>query len=182
MPHRKHGASATGHDAGHVQPLEGIEMKTWIKRTLAGVFGASLLFGGLAACSHHAHGPWGATATDAERAEWRAHMVDRVAGRLDLDAAQKARLATLSDTLAAQRKTVIGSTDPRADVQSLVAGERFDRDKAQSLIDTKTAAMREASPAVIAAAADFYDSLRPEQQAKVREFMQGRGHRHGWRG
>ncbi len=29
--------------------------------------------------------------------------------------------------------------------------------------------------------ADFYDSLKPEQQAKVREFMARRGH-HGWRG
>jgi hypothetical protein len=34
---------------------------------------------------------------------------------------------------------------------------------------------------VIAAMADFYDSLKPEQQAKVREFMARRGGRHGWR-
>ena len=157
-------------------------MKTWIKRTLVGVFGASVLFGALAACSHHAYAPWSGNATDAERSEWRSHMVDRVAGKLDLDAAQKARLAALADTLAAQRKALIGSADPRAEVQSLVAGEHFDRARAQSLVDSKTVAMREASPAVIAAAADFYDSLRPEQQAKVREFMQHRGHGHGWRG
>ena len=34
-------------------------MKTWIKRTLIGLFGAGVLFGGLAACSHgprHGHG------------------------------------------------------------------------------------------------------------------------------
>lgn len=155
-------------------------MKTWIRRTLVGVFGVSVLFGGLAACSHPAHAPWSGPTTDAERAEWRSRMVDRIGSKLDLDAAQKVRLAALADTLAAQRKTVIGGTDPRAEVQSLVAGEHFDRARAQSLIDAKTAAMREASPAVITAAADFYDSLRPEQQAKVREFMQRRGH--GWRG
>jgi periplasmic protein CpxP/Spy len=182
MPRRKHGAAPTGDDAGHVQPREGIAMKTWIRRALVGLFGASVLFGGLAACSHPARAPWSDAATDADRAEWRAHMVERVAGKLDLDAAQKARLAALSDTLAAQHKAVIAGTDPRADLQSLVAGERFDRAKAQSLVDTKTAALREASPAVIAAAADFYDSLRPEQQARLREFMQRRGHRHGWHG
>jgi protein CpxP len=34
---------------------------------------------------------------------------------------------------------------------------------------------------VIAAAADFFDNLRPEQQQKVREFMDRRGRwsRHG---
>ena len=31
-------------------------MKTWLKRTLIGVFGASLLFGGLAACAQRHHG------------------------------------------------------------------------------------------------------------------------------
>lgn len=160
-------------------------MKTWIKRSLIGLFGASVLVGGLAACSHRPHGfgPWGGPASEAERNEWRAQMVERVAARLDLDEVQKAKLTILADTMAAQRKAVIGdTTDPRAEFQSLVAGDRFDRAKAQSLVDAKTNAMREASPAVIEAAADFYDSLRPEQQAKVREFMQRRGRRHGWHG
>jgi len=155
-------------------------MKPWIKRTLAGLFGASVLLGGLAACSHRPHAPWSSSASETDRAEWRARMVERMAGKLDLDAAQKAKLAALADTLAAQRKAVMGSTDARAEVRSLVAGERFDRARAQSLVDEKSRAMREASPAVIAAAADFYDSLRPEQQAQVREFMQRRGHRQGW--
>ena len=44
--------------------------------------------------------------------------------------------------------------------------------------DAKTAAVQSKSPELIAAVGDFYDSLRPEQQQKVREFMQ-RG-RHGW--
>lgn len=154
-----------------------------MKRTLIGLFGASVLVGGLAACSHRPHGlsRWGNPASDAERAEWRARMVDRVAGKLELDDAQKAKLVTLADTLAAQRKAMMGgATDPRTEIQSLMATERFDRAKAQSLVDAKTSAIREASPVVIAAAADFYDSLKPEQQAKVRDFMQRGGHRHGW--
>ena len=159
-------------------------MKTWIKRTLIGVFGASALIGGLSACSHRAHGPWGSTTlSEADQVKWRAQMVERVGGRLELDAAQKARLAVLADTLAAQRKAVMGSSaDPRTELQAMIAGERFDRSRAQALVETKTGALREASPAVIAAAADFYDSLDPAQQQKVRDVLARAGHRHGWHG
>lgn len=158
-------------------------MKTWLKRTLVGVFGASVLFGGLAACSHRGHGPWsGAPRSEAEQAEWRARMVERAGSRLELDAAQKAKLGLLADTLAAQRKTVMSGTDPRAELRAMVAGERFDRGRAQSLVDAKTAALREVSPAVIAAAADFYDSLNATQQQKVRDLLARGGRRHGWQG
>ena len=42
----------------------------------------------------------------------------------------------------------------------------------------KTDALRSGSPEVIAALGDFYDSLNPAQQQKVRDFMSRRG---GWR-
>jgi len=73
---------------------------------------------------------------------------------------------------------MIGSTpDPRAAVRGLVAGEKFDRAKAQALVAEKTAALNAASPEVIAALGDFYDSLDATQQAKVRELMD---RRRGW--
>jgi periplasmic protein CpxP/Spy len=171
-------------DAVHVQPTWRVTMRTWIKRTLIGVFGASVLFGGLAACSHRSsHGHWGGgNVSEAEQLKWRERMLDKAGSRLDLDAAQKAKLAVLAETLAAQRKAVMaGTADPRAELQALVAGERFDRNRAQSFVDGKASAIRTASPAVIAATADFYDSLKPEQQQKVREML-NRGGRHGWRG
>lgn len=106
-------------------------------------------------------------------------MVERVAGKLDLDGEQKKRLATLADTLQAQRAALAGpGGDPRAEVRALVAGEKFDRARAQTLVAQKTATLGTGSPQVIAALADFYDSLNPTQQAKVREFMERR--RHGW--
>ena len=99
-----------------------------------------------------------------------------------LDEAQKAKLGVLADKLRAQRNALVGSTtDPRAELQSLVAGPTFDRAKAKSLVEAKTGAITTQSPEVIAAMADFYDSLKPEQQTKVRELMARRGH-HGWRG
>ena len=56
-------------------------------------------------------------------------------------------------------------------MQALVAGDKFDRTRAQSLVAEKTAALNAKSPEVVAALGDFYDSLSPSQQQKVREFM-----------
>ena len=157
-------------------------MKPWLKRTLIGVFGASVLVGGLAACAqraHHGYG-WRAMSED-DAATMKARLVDKVGSRLELDEAQKAKLGTLADKLREQRNALVGSTtDPRAEIASLVAGPSFDRAKATALVSAKTAAITSKSPEVITAMADFYDSLQPEQQAKVREFMAKRGH-HGWR-
>jgi len=50
---------------------------------------------------------------------------------------------------------------------------------AQALLEGKTRAVQAQGPKVIAAMADFYDSLTPAQQAKVRERMDKGGHR-GW--
>jgi Spy/CpxP family protein refolding chaperone len=153
-------------------------MKTWIKRTLAGLFGATVLLGGIAACSHHPHGHGWRALSEQDAAEMKARLVDRAAGRLDLDEAQKAKLGVLADKLREQRNALVaGTPDPRAELQSLVAGSTFDRAKAQALVEAKTGAISARSPDVIAAAADFYDSLKPEQQAKVRELMSAR---RGW--
>jgi Spy/CpxP family protein refolding chaperone len=154
-------------------------MKRWLKRTLIGVFGASVLFGGLAACSHrYQHGGDWNSMSDEDVAKRKAWMMDRVGSRLDLDDAQKAKLGALADQLRAQRQALTGGTDPRAEIQSLVAGNTFDRAKAKAFIDGKAQTIQSKSPELIAALGDFYDSLRPEQQQKVRDFM-SRGH-HGW--
>ncbi len=155
-------------------------MKIWIKRTLIGLFGGAVLLGGMAACGnrmHHGHG-WQAM-SEADSAEFKSRVVEKAGRKLDLDEAQKARLAVLVDRLREQRNALVGSTtDPRAELNALVAGTTFDRARAQALVTTKTDALRSKSPEVIAAAADFFDSLRPEQQAELRELM-SRGKRWG---
>jgi protein CpxP len=158
-------------------------MKLWLKRTLIGLLGASVLVGGIAACSHRGHHGQGWQAmSEEDAAKFKARMIERVGSRLDLDEAQKAKLGLLADRVREQRNALVGTTgDPRAEVQALVAGATFDRDRAKALIDSKTGVISAKSPDVIAAAADFYDSLKPEQQAKVRELMAKRAH-HGWRG
>jgi Spy/CpxP family protein refolding chaperone len=152
-------------------------MKPWIKRTFFGLAGATILLGGLTACGHRMHHGWGSDATPEQAAEWRGKMVERVASKLDLNAEQKTKLTVLGEKLHAQRQALRGQGDPRADVKSLIAGEKFDRAKAQALVQQKTEMVRTGSPEVITALGDFYDSLTPEQQQKVREFME---RRRGW--
>ena len=153
-------------------------MRPWIKRTLYGLFGATIVLGGITACGHRV-GHHGMHASAEDQAKFRTKMVERVADKLELNADQKAKLGVLADKLQAQRAALQGkAANPRAEVEALVAGDKFDRARAQALVSEKTAAITTGSPEVIAAAGDFYDSLTPAQQTKVREFMQKRG---GWR-
>lgn len=152
-------------------------MKPWIKKTLVGLFGASIMVGGLTACSSGHHYRQGSM-TPEKMAEMRGKVVERVSSKLDLTDPQKQKLNVLADKLEAQRTAFIGKTaDPRAEVQAIMAGDKFDRTRAQALMDEKTRAVQANSPEVITALADFYDSLNTDQQQKVRELMQ---RRKGW--
>ena len=87
-------------------------MKPWIKKSLIGLASVTVLLGGLTACGsrgHHGEG-W-----SAERvSEVRGKVVDKISGKLDLDEAQKQKLATLADQIIASRTAFRGdSADPR---------------------------------------------------------------------
>lgn len=150
-------------------------MKPWIRRTLIGVFGVTALFGTLAAWGH-AHGGWHHGRGGPEA---RAHMIDMASRRLNLDDTQKAKLNALADTLQAQRKALVADpANPRAELQALIAGPSFDRTQAQALLQAKLSTVQTQSPTVVNAFGDFFDSLRPDQQAQLREFL-ARGPRGG---
>ena len=151
-------------------------MKPWFKRSMFGLAGAALLAGSLSGCAGH-RDRW----QGGDSAEFRAKMVERVGSKLDLDAAQKQKLGTLTEKLQAQRAALRGGGDPRTEFRALFAGEKLDQDRARKLLDDKMAAVQTGSPEVIAAAADFFDNLNPGQQQKVRDFME-RGRRWGHRG
>jgi periplasmic protein CpxP/Spy len=156
-------------------------MKCTIQRTLLGLLGGALLIGSLGACSHR---PGWSSEGGAPSPEMRARMVDKVTSRLDLDPAQKQKLGVLADKLEAQRTALRGqgNSSPRAAMQGLIAGGKLDQAGAKKLIDEKTAVIQGGSPEVITAMADFFDNLRPEQQQKIREFMDRGGRRWGHRG
>ena len=148
-------------------------MTPWIKKAAAGALGLIVLAGGLAACSTSNT----RTAHSAERmAELKGKAVLRISSTLELNDNQKAKLNVLVDKLDEQRVQLTGAgAGTRAELASLLASNRFDRVKAQSLLDEKTRAVQTTGPEVIQAMGDFYDSLQPAQQQKVRERLQGHG-------
>lgn len=154
-------------------------MKPWIQRSLIVLTSATVVIGSLTACGsrgEHARG-W----SDERVTEMRGKAVEKISGKLELNAGQKAKLEVLADEMIASRKVMRGeSGDVRADLQALIAGDRFDRRKAQQMLDQKTRALQDSGPKVLAAFGDFYDSLDPEQQKQVRERLERRGH--GWWG
>ncbi|MCL4182349.1 MAG: Spy/CpxP family protein refolding chaperone [Burkholderiaceae bacterium] len=150
-------------------------MKSGIKRIVIGLTGAALLLGGLAACGTRGPGGW----SEERATEMRGKMVERISDKLDLNAEQKLKLDALASEMDAQRKAFRGdSANPRDDVKTLIAGDKFDRTKAQALLEQKTAAVQQQAPKVLTALADFYDSLTPAQQQQVRERLDKR--RGGW--
>lgn len=146
-------------------------MKTWIRRTLIGIAATTALFGGLAAWA--GHGPGGhCWHGKGDPAEARARMVDFASRRLDLDATQKAKLDTLAGVMQAKRQTLVTDpADPRAELKKLISGPSFDRTQAGALLQAKLSAVQLGAPEVINAFGDFYDSLRPEQQAQLRDAL-----------
>jgi Spy/CpxP family protein refolding chaperone len=144
-----------------------------------GPMGGMGMDGGMGGMGHHGQ----MSAADMQKHHER--MIERISTQLSLDATQKANLVKLGDAMQVQRQAMMGSGEPGAmhtQMQALIAGDRFDTAKANAMMTEKTDAMRKGSPTVIAAAATFFDGLKPEQQAKVREFMaKGPQHeRHGW--
>ena len=115
--------------------------------------------------------------TEERSAEMRGKMIEKVGKKLELNDAQKQLLGVLGDKLQEQRKALMAGTDPRTDMLDLVNGAKFNRSRAQAMVEEKTTALRSKSPEVIAAAADFYDALNPAQQQQVRDLLQRRG---GW--
>ena len=146
-------------------------MKHWIRRALFALFGVTVLVSGLTACGHRSH-DMGASLSVEEYAQKRDKVVDRAASKLDLNEDQKKRLVVLSDKLREQRLALMGENkDPRAELKALVAGDKFDQARAQAWLTEKTTTVQAKSSDVIAALADFYNSLNPAQQQKVRDYM-----------
>jgi protein CpxP len=153
-------------------------MKPWIKRSLVGLAAVTLIVGGIAVFgghNGHARG-W----SDEKITEMRGDAIEKVGRKLELNADQKQKLGVLADEMIASGKAFKGDVaDPRATIQTLVAGDKFDRTKAQALMDQKMQVMQIGSPKILKAFGDFYDSLNAAQQAQVRERLEKRGHA-GW--
>lgn len=146
-------------------------MKTRTKRIVIALTSATLLLGGLTACGTHGQRGW----SEERVSEMRGKMIDRISDKLDLNAEQKLKLDAVASEMEAQRKAFRGdSANPRDDIKALIASDKFDRSKAQALLEQKTTAVQQQGPKVLTALADFYDSLTPPQQQQVRERLEKR--------
>ncbi len=136
-------------------------------------------------------GHHGRSMSDADQAKHRTRMMERATKELQLDDAQQKRLGVLLDKMQARRQAMMasaGGKSPHAQMQekaqAVIAGDKFDRAAAQALVDARSQSMKADSGEIITAAGDFFDSLKPEQQVKVRDFLKrsGPGGMHHGRG
>ena len=111
-------------------------------------------------------------------AEVRTKVVSKISKKLALTSAQHLKLDGLANEILAQRTAFRGEgTALRVGIPALIQGDKFDRTRAQAMLDQKTNAIQAHGPKVVAALGDFYDSLTVEQQKEVRSLQQ---QRHGW--
>ena len=155
-------------------------MRPWIRRTLIGVFGASPPLQRLR--RRHLPATGWSPLSEADAMRLKERMVDKVAKKLDLDETQKAEQSSppTADRVQEQRKALAGPNgEARAEGIGAVAGPRFRPRQGAGPARAEDAGRGRQRPQLVAALGDFWDSLKPEQQAKLREFMD---RRHGWRG
>jgi Spy/CpxP family protein refolding chaperone len=118
--------------------------------------------GTLAACSHQPRTP-------EERADW---MVNKISDKLDLNDAQKAKLEVVKTEMMKLRTQFDGDKATRdKKMLEIVSKPKMDRDALLNMINARTEAVSSNAPQIVTALGDFYDSLNPDQQAKVRKEM-----------
>lgn len=136
------------------------------------VVGALVVVGIISAC--------GFRGDPEQRAQW---MLDKVTEKLVLDDTQQVQLKNVSDEMMNSREAMKQQFgDDREQLLALLEQPTLDQEKILALIGSRTGALNERAPMIVAAVGEFYDGLTAEQQTQVREFAQEhRGH-HGYRG
>jgi Spy/CpxP family protein refolding chaperone len=108
------------------------------------------------------------------------HMLEHISDRMDLSAEQEEKLDDVFDEVRQMRREIM--RDRKENVQEIVGlldAEKLDQDKALAMFNDKTDTMKQHAPEIIAAMAEFSDSLTPEQKQQVRAMMEHRLDRRG---
>ncbi|MFK7994489.1 MAG: Spy/CpxP family protein refolding chaperone [Granulosicoccus sp.] len=110
-------------------------------------------------------------------------MVSKIVKKLDLDEQQSSALVLLQEELRETRELM--RANPDTDGQTLgdlIGAETFDQGAALEMITVRTTALQNQGPELVAAAAQFFDSLNAEQKQQLSErmswFSEHRGKRH----
>ncbi len=150
-------------------------MKTSTKIITAAVLSVGLV-GGVAAFGGHCpkgdgHGYGHGHEQRAER------MVERIAGKLDLNQEQIAKLDKLKEDLLSLRTEMRENrSQHKQELMALITAPTLDQDKVLNMLKEKTQAEEQRAPEMIAAIANFSDSLTVEQKQELAETLEKRFH------
>jgi Spy/CpxP family protein refolding chaperone len=102
-----------------------------------------------------------------EKAEY---IVYKITKKLDLNEAQQEKLNLAKDAMLEMRRSMRSEKRSMvADIQAILGSDTLDQQLILDNITKKTDMVREQAPDVVAAVADFYNSLDMEQQEKIRK-------------
>jgi Spy/CpxP family protein refolding chaperone len=125
-----------------------------------------------------------ATYKFAHHGNFAAHMVERVSDKLDLNPTQEQSLEVLANELITFKTEMKRELkDDRQTFRDMLAAPSFDQVQAIEMLNTKTRALNENAPAVVAALGNFLDGLSAEQRAEIVERLdhhRGRHHDSHW--
>ena len=138
------------------------------KRTIIYLSGIALLTTSIVACNH---------GTPEERGE---RMVERITEELALTETQQTNLSMVKEAFLEMRKTMQSNREQsKAEVMKILKQTTLNRDAANAIVTQHVETIQSASPTIIDAVGNFYDSLDGKQQTEIREFIDDKmDHRH----
>jgi Spy/CpxP family protein refolding chaperone len=118
------------------------------------------------------HGDWGMSPD--EKIEF---VSERITRKLDLDDMQRQKFVEMAELVATTMRQVKPTREQRlGEISALLQEPSFNQARALELIRQKTQVVNDQAPLLIAALANFLDSLSAGQKQQLQELLQ---HRHG---
>lgn len=103
--------------------------------------------------------------TPEKRAEFLAKIVTK---KLDLNEEQQAKFNTLKEQILSARLEMRNKHEADfSTIKELLAQPKFDQQRANEMINGHIQDISSRTPEIVSAAGEFWDSLSPEQQAKL---------------
>jgi hypothetical protein len=144
-------------------------MKKLLHRTGLGLASLAVVAVTLVACGHERGEDHWRTFTAAHADAHRARVTQAASRRLQLDAAQQAKLATMLDAALIHREALPRVAGNKRAWCTLVRAERFDRAKASELlVESKGTANPTDFTTLLNASAEFFDGLNTQQRDTLR--------------
>ena len=113
--------------------------------------------------------------------KFQERMIERVSSKLELTDTQISALNGLADEVMETRTLMKGDGENvRTQINALITSDTFDQGEALAMINDRAAALQNNAPALVAAAALFFDGLDQSQKdtlASMTKKMR-KGHRH----